>query len=314
MDSVAQLSKSMNRRQFVKDVLLWTAGLSLGVPCLRIFPARAALPAPILGVAKGADYRLLVVKAVEIAGGIGAFVKAGDTVVIKPNMGWDRTPELGANTHPLVVRALAELALDAGAAKVQVFDHTCNEKRRCYTNSGIIDELEKLGDARIAWEHIDPRKFVPVDIDKGKSLKRWEIYKDALAADCYINVPVAKHHGLSRLTLGLKNSMGVIGGNRGRLHHNLGQELADLATVVQPKLTVIDATRILLRNGPQGGRREDVKEMNTVIATSDPVAADAYATTLFDMQPQDIASTLAAYQMGLGEMDLDKMEIKTVQI
>ncbi len=304
----------MDRRQFVKDVLLWTAGLSLGVPCLKILPVYAAPVTPILGVAEGRDYRQLVVKAVAVAGGIGAFVKTGDTVVIKPNMGWDRSPELGANTHPLVVRTLAELALDAGAAKVQVFDHTCNEKRRCYTNSGIIDELEKLGDKRIQWEYIDPRKFIAVDIAKGKSLKRWEIYKDALAADCYINVPVAKHHGLSRLSLGLKNSMGIIGGNRGRLHHNLGQDLADLATVVQPKLTVIDATRILLRNGPQGGRQEDVREMHTVIASADPVAADAYATTLFDMQPGDIASTVAAYEMGLGEMALDKMEITTVRV
>ncbi len=304
----------MDRRKFVKDVLLWTAGLSLGVPCFKIAPLLAASSPSVLGVARGKDYRLLVVKAIEIAGGIGAFVKTGDTVVIKPNMGWDRKPEQGANTHPMVVRTLAELALDAGAAKVQVFDHTCNEKRRCYTNSGIVDELEKIGDPRIRWEHIDQRKFVPVDIARGKSLKRWEIYKDALAADCYINVPVAKHHGLSRLSLGLKNSMGVIGGNRGKLHHNIGQELADLATVVQPKLTVIDATRILLRNGPQGGRIQDVKVMDTVIVSSDPVAADAYATTLFDMQPHEIASTVAAYEMGLGEMDIDKMEIKTVQV
>jgi uncharacterized protein (DUF362 family) len=303
----------MDRRQFVKDVLLWTAGLSLGVPCLKV-PLLAAASPPMLGVAKGKDYRLLVIKAVETIGGIGAFVKTGDTVVIKPNMGWDRTPEQGANTHPLVVRSLAELALDAGAAKVQVFDYTCNEKRRCYTNSGIIDELKKVGDQRIRWEHIDHRKFVPVDIARGKSLKRWEIYKDALTADCYINVPVAKHHGLSRLSLGLKNSMGIIGGNRGKLHHNLGQELADLATVVGPKLTVIDATRILLRNGPQGGRLADVKVIDTVIASSDPVAADAYATTLFEMQPQEIASTVAAYKMGLGEMDIDKMEIKVVRV
>lgn len=304
----------MDRRQFVKDVLLWTAGLSLGVPCFKIAPLQAAQQSSMLGVAKGKDYRLLVIKAIEIVGGIGSFVKTGDTVVLKPNMGWDRMPEQGANTHPLVVRTLAELALDAGAAKVQVFDHTCNEKRRCYTNSGIISELEKIGDRRIRWEHIDSRKFVPVDIARGKSLKRWEIYKDALAADCYINIPVAKHHGLSRLSLGLKNSMGVIGGNRGRLHHNLGQELADLATVVQPKLTVIDATRILLRNGPQGGRTKDVKVMDTVIMSSDPVAADAYATTLFEMQPEEIASTVAAYEMGLGEIDIDKMEIQTVQV
>jgi uncharacterized protein (DUF362 family) len=235
-------------------------------------------------------------------------------VVIKPNMGWDRNPEQGANTHPLIVRALAELALEAGAGQVQVFDNTCNEKRRCYTNSGIIDQLKELGDRRIRWEYIDQRKFVEVDIAKGKSLKRWTIYKDALTADCYINVPVAKHHGLSRLSLGLKNSMGIIGGNRGRLHHNLGQELADLATVVQPKLTVIDATRMLLRNGPQGGRLADVKVADTIIVSSDPVAADAYATTLFDLHPSEIASTVAAHAMGLGEMSVQRMRIHQVQI
>ncbi len=304
----------MDRRKFVKDVALWTTGMSLGVPCFKITPLEAALSAPVLGVAKGKDYRLLVNKAVELVGGIGAYVKKGDVVVVKPNMGWDRSPEQAANTHPLVVRALVELALDAGAAKVQVFDNTCNDQRRCYANSGVIAELEKIGDPKVVWEHIDKRKFVPVDIEKGKSLKRWEIYKDAIAADCYINVPVAKHHGLSRLSLGLKNSMGVIGGSRGELHKNIGQDIADLATVVRPKLTVIDATRILLRNGPQGGKLEDVKIMDTVIACSDPVAADAYATTLFEMKPQDISSTVAAYQMGLGEMDLDKMEIKTAQV
>ncbi len=304
----------MNRRQFVRDVLLWSAGLSLGVPCFEAAGISTAPAPPLIGVASGRDYRLLVEKAIEIIGGIKSFVKNNDKVVIKPNIGWDRTPELGANTHPLVVRALAELALDAGASRVQVFDYTCNEKRRCYTSSGIIDELEKIGDKRIRWEHIDPRKFVPVDITGGKSLKRWEIYQDALTADCYINVPVAKHHGLSRLSLGLKNAMGVIGGNRGKLHQNLGQDLADLATVVKPQLTVIDATRMLLRNGPQGGRVEDVKIADTVIATTDPVAADAYATTLFGLQPEEIDSTVAAYKMGLGEIDVQRMQIRTVQV
>ncbi len=304
----------MNRREFVRDVLLWSAGFGLGVPCFDIARGSAApAPAPV-AVVSGKDYRLLVEKAIETLGGIKNFIKSGDKVVIKPNIGWDRTPEQGANTHPLVVRTLAVLALDAGAATVQVFDHTCNEKRRCYASSGIIDELEKLGDQRIRCEHIDPRKFVPVDIARGLSLKRWEIYQDALTADCYINVPVAKHHGLSRLSLGLKNAMGVIGGNRGKLHQNLGQDLADLATVVQPKLTVIDATRILLRNGPQGGRVEDVKLLDTVIATTDPVAADAYATTLFGMQPEEIDSTVAAARMGLGEIDVRRMQLRIVQV
>lgn len=305
---------AMNRRHFVRQVLLWSAGWCVAAPSLDLRSLMASPPPPLLGVASGSDYSLAVRRAIEAVGGIGQFVKTGDRVVIKPNIGWDRSPEQGANTHPLVVRALAELALAAGAGAVRVFDHTCNEKRRCYSNSGIIAELEKIGDSRVRWEYIDERKFVPVDIRDGKSLKRWEIYQEALTADCYINVPVAKHHGLSRLSLGLKNVMGVIGGNRGKLHHNLGQDLADLATVIRPRLTVIDATRLLLRNGPQGGRVEDVRIADTIIASADPVAADAYATTLFGMQPQEIESTVAAHRMGLGEIDLQRLTVRTVQV
>ena len=258
---------------------------------------------------KGVDYEAITRASVDMLGGMERFVKPGDRVVIKPNIGWDRSVEQGANTHPEVVRALVEMVLEAGGDQVLVFDHTCNEKRRCYRNSGIQDALQEMG-RTVRLEHIDRRKFVPVDIEKGVSLTRWDIYKDALAADCYINVPVAKHHSLSRLSLGLKNNMGVIGGNRGRLHHDLGQKLADLATVVDSRLTVVDATRMLLRNGPQGGRVEDVKKGDMVIASPDPVAADAYATTLFGLQPEVITSTVAAHQMGLGEMRLDKMAIE----
>jgi uncharacterized protein (DUF362 family) len=265
---------------------------------------------PLVGVAVGKDYGAVTAEAVILAGGLEALISTGDTVVIKPNIGWDRAPEQGANTHPAVVKRLAELALDLGAKEIKVFDYTCNEKRRCYHNSGIAGGLAEIGDKRIKLSHIDHRKFIPVDIEQGKSLKRWEIYRDAITADCYINVPVAKHHGLSRLSLGLKNSMGVIGGRRGKLHHNLGQELADLATVVRAQLTVIDATRLLQRSGPQGGRVEDVEIADTVIASTDPVAADAYATTLFALPPEAIGSTVAAHAMGLGEMDIGKMQIK----
>jgi uncharacterized protein (DUF362 family) len=303
----------MDRREFVRAVLLWTAGMGLA-PRWTVTPAVAAAEPPLVAVVTGRDYRLLVATAVEELGGIGAFVESGMRVVIKPNIGWDRSPEQGANTHPLVVRALAELALDAGAAQVQVFDHTCNEKRRCYTNSGIIAALEAIGDRRVRWEHIDERKFVPVAISRGLSLREWPIYQDALTADCYINVPVAKHHGLSRLTLGLKNVMGVLGGSRGRLHHDLGQQLADLATVLRPQLTLIDATRMLLRNGPQGGRLEDVQVADTVVAATDPVAADAYATTLFGLRPEEIDSTVAAHRLGLGEMAVEKMRLRQLTV
>jgi uncharacterized protein (DUF362 family) len=301
----------MDRRDFLKQVMLWSAGISTAIPSFQIVPEllAAAEQPPLVSHAKGKDYYALVAQVLEPLGTISKFVTTGDRVVIKPNMAWDRNPAQAANTHPQVVKALVELSLDAGAGKVMVFDRTCNEERRCYVNSGIQDAMATVKDSRLKYYHPDSRKFVPVDIKRGKAIRRLEIYKDALEADTYINVPVAKHHSLSRLTLGLKNSMGVLGGNRGQMHQNIGQKLADLATVVKPKLTVIDATRVLLRNGPQGGDIDDVKILDTVIASADPVACDAYATTLFDLQPEEISSTVAAYKLGLGEMDLAKMRI-----
>jgi uncharacterized protein (DUF362 family) len=301
----------MDRRQFIRDIALWSAGIALTVPRFTILPEALAAeqPAPLLCVATGEDYAGLVTRVLEPLGGMTHFVKPGDKVVVKPNIAWDRSPEQAANTHPLVVQALVVQALEAGAQRVLVFDRTCNEQRRCYANSGIEQAIRAIKDRRAVIEHIDQRKFVPVDITKGQSLTRWDLYQDALECDCYINVPVAKHHGLSRLTLGLKNSMGVIGGNRGRLHFDLAQNLADLATVIRPKLTVIDATRILLRNGPQGGNLNDVRRLDTLIASADPVAADAYATTLFDLSPEAVDSTVAAHAMGLGEMDLNRIQV-----
>jgi len=299
----------MNRREFLRNVLLWSTGLTAAIPRFTIRDVIAAPPPPLLAVEKGPDYAALLDKILSSLGGMKQFVRPGDRVVIKPNIGWDRAEEYAANTNPAVVKALAEQAIEAGAARVQVFDRTCNEKRRCYKNSGIEDAVNSLKSDKVSIEHVDDRKFVPVDIKRGKSLTRMDIYKDALEADSYINVPVAKHHGLSRLTLGLKNSMGVIGGSRQVMHFNIGQNLADLATVIQPSLTVIDATRILLANGPQGGDLADVKKTDTIIASTDPVAADAYATTLFNMQPEKIESTVAAFRLGLGEMRIEQMNI-----
>lgn len=302
----------MNRRHFLKQVFFWSAGITLTVPRFTISQELLAAEKPLslltFGVDK--DYMALVNRVIDGLGGMKQFVSPGDKVVVKPNIGWDRNPDQAANTHPLVVKAVVELALAAGASQIMVFDRTCNEERRCYANSGIKDILGSIKDSRLKFYHPDPRKYVPVDIAKGKAVNRLEIYKDALEADSYINVPIAKHHGLSRLTMGLKNSMGLLGGERGQMHHDIGQKLADLATVIRPSLTVIDATRILLANGPQGGDIKDVKVIDTIIASADPVAADAYATTLFGLQPDTIDSTVAAYKMGLGEMQLDKITIR----
>ncbi|MBU4229998.1 MAG: DUF362 domain-containing protein [Desulfurivibrionaceae bacterium] len=300
----------MDRREFLREVALWSAGFSVGVPHFKICEALAADSHPsLLAHATGKNYRDLVDRVLSPLGGMEKFVRPSDKVVVKPNIGWDRNPAQAANTHPQVVRVLVERALDAGAGEVLVFDRTCNEERRCYVNSGIQEALAGIKDKRLKLFHPDERKYIPVDIERGKAVRRLDIYRDALEADSYINVPVAKHHGLSRLTMGLKNSMGVLGGTRGAMHHNLGQKLADLATVIRPRLTVIDATRILLANGPQGGNLDDVRVLDTVIASVDPVAADAYATTLFGLKPEEIESTVAAYKLGLGEMDLKKIRV-----
>ncbi len=310
----------MDRRKFLKQVSLWSAGLIATPPVFNITPQIFALEdekvainggeKPVVLVAKGQNYPAMVNKIVEKLGGMKAFVKKGDRVVIKPNIGWDRNIEQGANTHPKVVASLAQLCLDAGAKKVSVFDRTCNEERRCYTNSGIKSELKQINDKRLSLEYIDKRKFVPVEIKNGTTLKQWSFYKDALEADCYINVPVAKHHGLSQLSLGIKNIMGVIGGRRGGLHWGLEKKLADLNTVIRPTLTIIDASRVITANGPQGGSLADVKKLDTIIGTVDPVAADAYASTLFGYKPEDLDSTVEAHKKGLGQMDLKKCDIQ----
>ena len=302
----------MNRRTFLKKLSLLGAGIAVSGTAFET-PLRALAQeaeTPLVSVAEGTDYQALVSTVLEPLGGINVFVKPGQRVVVKPNIGWDRTPEQAANTHPDVVKALVQLALEADAAQVLVFDRPCNEPRRCYANSGIQAAVESLGDGRASCVFMDDRKFVPVNIERGSSLQQFTFYKDALEADCYINTPIAKHHGSAGLTLALKNAMGVIGGNRGEIHVALGRRIADLALVIRPHLNVLDATRVLLRNGPTGGNVNDVQVLNTLVASTDPVAIDAYATEhFFGLQPQDIQSTQAAYELGLGEIDLHKIEV-----
>ena len=122
-------------------------------------------------------------------------------------------------------------------------------------------------------------------------------------------MPVAKHHGLSRLTLGLKNIMGIMGGKRGDIHSRSTWPWPTSTRISERHLTIIDATRILTAHGPQGGNIADVKVLNKVIASTDIVAADAFATTLFGMNPSEIPVTVAAHKRGLGEMDLDRIRV-----
>lgn len=303
---------ALNRRQFIRTALhsALAAGTIVGVPLLDLLalPALAAEGAQV-ALRKGVNIPQLVTETLAAIGGIGLFVKPGDKVVVKPNIGWDRTVELGANTHPQVVTTVIEHCLEAGAGEIRVFDNPCNDPRRCYVNSGIQAAVEAIKSARVQIEHMDRRAYQEVAIRDGRELSSWQFYRPAIDADCFINLPVAKNHSISTLTLGMKNIMGVIGGNRGRLHRRIGDAVTDINLVVHSDLTIIDATRIMLANGPQGGRLSDVEWRNTLIASSDIVAADSIATSLFDYRPEQIPTIVAGAKRGLGVMDLERIRL-----
>jgi uncharacterized protein (DUF362 family) len=305
---------NVNRREFLQRVA--ALGLAVGVGKIFTFPpellamATETAPAPILAKSSGTNYAHLVGDAVQALGGIKKFINPNEVVVVKPNMAFDRTPDLAANAHPVVVRKVVELCLEAGAKRVKVLDRTVNDARRAYANSGIKAAVEDIKDPRAVVEYVDERKFVEMIIPKAKSLKKWSFYKDILEADRFINVPVAKNHSEARLTMAMKNMMGAIGGWRGRCHVGLHQNIADMNLVLRADLTILDATRIMVQGGPSGGRPEYVQVKNLVVAGVDPVAIDAYGTVnLFGMQPSDIGYIVKGHELGLGEMDLGKIKV-----
>jgi uncharacterized protein (DUF362 family) len=267
---------------------------------------------PYLVVARGGSPRELTRSAISALGGIRRFVHSGDDVIIKPNMCVAyRSYEYAATTNPWVVGALVELAFEAGAGRVRVLDYpfggTCED---AYVVSGIQEQVLSNGGE---MEAISLFKFITTSIPQGVLLKTCEIYEDILNADVVINVPIAKHHSLAHLTLGMKNLMGTIK-DRPPMHTSIGQRLADLASRIRPALTVVDAVRILVRNGPTGGSLSDVRKIDTLIATPDIVAADSYAATLFGLQPGDLSYVAAGTAMGLGRSDLENLCIEEINL
>src|SRR5512143_1359118 len=264
---------------------------------------------PDLAVAHGESQEKIVKAAIDALGGMGKFISRGDVVVVKPNIGWDRTPEQAGNTNPEVVAAVVKLCFEAGAKKVRVFDRPVNDPRRCYVQSGIAPAASALG-ANV--DFVDDRKFKDMAIN-GEALKSWPLYAELFEADKVINIPIAKHHGLAKLTMSMKNWMGVMGGQRRQIHQKLDASLVDLSTKVKPTLTILDAVRILTANGPQGGNLADVKKLDTVIAGVDQVAIDSYGATLFGMKGSDLGYVRIAAEHKFGVMDLNKLKIKKLQ-
>jgi len=316
MDEVWQAGgQGIGRRAFVR--LMAAAGVGMALAgCGGEAPSRPT-PAPVSGVsdlavARGTDPRAITRAAVAAIGGIERFVKAGYDVVLKPNICVDyRSYEYGATTNPEVVAALVELCLGAGAKRVRVMDLPFGGgPERAYVTSGIGEAVAAAGGE---MEVMNRAKFRETEIPEGRDIKRWEVYQEVLSTDVLINVPVAKHHSLGRLSLGGKNLLGVIL-KPSQIHSNLGQRVADVASLVRPTLTVVDAVRTLMMHGPTGGNLDDVRMRNTVIASQDLVAADAYAATLFDLTGADIPYVKAAAEMGLGTLDLEAIRVEEVAV
>lgn len=244
----------------------------------------------------------LTERAIEELGGMGRFVKKGDRVWIKPNIGWDRTPELAGNTNPDVVATLVRLCFDAGAKSVQVGDNPVHAAVKSYEASGISAAVKPLGAEML---FLDKARFKQTDI-RGERVKSLLLYPDIIDCDLVINVPIAKHHVLSNATLGMKNYMGVMD-NRQPFHQDFATCLTDLTRFMRPKLTVLDAVRVLTAHGPSGGKPDDVAVKTTVAAGVDVVAIDALGVDLLGKDPAEMkkAASIIRYaeESGLGTSD-----------
>ncbi len=261
---------------------------------------------PELSVVKGGNPSQNLEKALEKIGGIERFVKRGAKVVIKPNILTARRPEFAVTTNPILIGALVKLCYEAGASEITVLDRPTTSPRIAYEVSGIAQTTRKAGGKiKILTE----RNFENTLISEGEILKKWPLVKDIFEADVFINVPIAKTHSLATLTMAMKNLMGIMGGERSQMHIDFDQKIVDLNTLVKPHLVILDAHRILIRNGPTGGSLSDVKEIKTLIAGTNQVTVDAYGATLFKLKPADLPYLVKAKERGLGEIDLQKLNI-----
>ena len=253
----------------------------------------------------------LVQRALQELGGIRRFISRLDVVIVKPNIGWDRTPEQAANTNPELVAEVVRQCWEAGAKKVIVTDVSCNDPRRCFQRSGIADAALQAG-AEVLLPELS--KFKEVDLG-GDVLQVWPVLQPFLEADKIINLPIAKHHSLTGTTLGMKNWYGILGGQRQQLHQHIHESLVDLADFIRPTLTLVDSYRVLLRNGPTGGNLEDVLLKKTLIAGTDPVALDAYvAKAYWNMDVSAMPYLKMASQRNLGTPDFEKLRVQLVNL
>ena len=313
------LHHPMTRRESIKRLLHLSGSLALAgfVPGAFQEPLLAWAGAKEtgfivegVGAEEGYSEKELVRKVFEEAGGMRRFVSRGDVVVIKPNISWARPVHLGATTNPEVLQAVIELCQEAGAKKVRIADNTIDDAGFCFKVTGAEAVASKTG-----AELVYPTSSLMRDMNlRGNRLDVWPVYLPLVEADKVINLPVAKHHILSSLTLGMKNWIGAVGGSRWSLHGDIHENIVDLAQFFKPTVTLIDATRIMTKNGPAGGSRSDVAKRNTLVLSDDPVAADAKAAMLFGKTPMDIGFIRLGQKWGLGTSDFQSLVQKKINV
>jgi len=309
----------MERRNFLKAALLGSIAGAVQLKPENVF-ARESKEAPgqnDLVAVMGGEPEVMYKRGIAAMGGMKAFVKKGQKVVVKPNIGWDKKPEFAANTNPQLVAAIVKDCLAAGASEVVVFDHTCDEWQACYKNSGI-EAAAKAAGAKIAFAH-DEKYYKEVDLPMGLRLKKAKIHESIIEADVWINVPVLKNHGGAKMTMSMKNYMGIVW-DRGYWHANdLQQCIADCATYSKkPVLNIVDAYRIMTQNGPKGKTTNDVVLAKAMFISSDIVAADTAALKFFnqfrEMKMEDVSHIGKAAKFNIGTTDLDSIKVERIKI
>jgi uncharacterized protein (DUF362 family) len=306
----------MRRREFFKTSL--GAGVAAGAALSLGGYGKLWASSPI-----GTKYDLVAVMggnpdamfdlAIQELGGMGAFVQKGQKILVKPNIGWDVIPELAANTNPLLVKRIIEHCFKAGAKEVYVFDHTCDNWVNTYKNSGI-EKAAKSAGAKVVPANSE-NYYQSIQIPGGLKLKNAKVHEILLDTDVFINVPILKDHNSTRMTACLKNNMGIVW-DRGYWHsNNLHQCIADYALFEKkPALNVIDCYNVIVKHGPQGVSKEDVVQMKSQILTTDWVAGDTAAAKMLGIDPEKIDYIPIAHKMGLGNMNLDSLNIKRIKM
>ncbi|MCK9212642.1 MAG: DUF362 domain-containing protein [Ignavibacteriaceae bacterium] len=301
----------MDRRKFIKAGLFTTSALALGNYSNHYPFLSSSLSSNYDLVAiKGGEPEAMFDKAIASLGGMKNFVKKNQKVVIKPNIGWDVKPELAANTNPKLVARIIKHCFDAGAKDVYVFDHTCDNWNRCYTNSGIEKAVKDAGGKIVSGD--SESYYQQVDVKKGKRLKGSKVHELILESDVFINVPILKHHGGGRITVGMKNLMGVVWDRRYWHQNDLQQCIADFATFKKPDLNIVDAYVVMKRNGPRGVSEDDLITLKSQIISTDIVAADSAAAKLFGIELADVPYINYADELKVGRKDLSKLNINRI--